>query len=153
MTEEQAKQAELEQEQAKEEPEGFLFDDYFDTGETTKFEVVHGGRILTFELKRHTSIRERKKAATRATVLHFDPAGKPVIDSFDEVSFTIDTVLNALVSWPFTYKNGKSVPIERWSVEKLDPTIMDAISNFVLGVKQEQIAQLLPFGKVSADHS
>lgn len=152
MTEEQAKQQEQDEQEIKE-PEGFLFDDYFDTGETTRFEVVMGGRIVVLQLKRHTTLKERKKAATNATTMHFDPTGKPIIDAFDEVSFTIDTVLNAIVEWPFTFRGGKPVPITRENVAKLDPTILDSISNFVLGVKQEQIAQLLPFGKGSGGHS
>jgi hypothetical protein len=118
------------------EEQTFLFDDFFvdeaDPG------VVHTvtirGREVPITCSRGISLAD-KEAATQASVKrHVAPNGKIVVDGIDDTALAVELLMRCIKSWPFTYKDGSTVPINRRNIRMLLSDACDALALAIIGV-------------------
>lgn len=133
----------------------FLFNDFFDNDEDpgVEFPVIMGGRTVPFHIKRSMTVRERQKATDQSLKKHFDTTGKLVVDGVDEAVFSIEVVFSGLKSWPFTYPDGRAVPITRETIAKLPASVLDSLVTVLMNLREDQEKALVPFEKPSEDRS
>jgi hypothetical protein len=133
----------------------FLFNDFFSDPKDAGLEITvqHADKDIPFRIKHSLNLKERQKAQDAAIKYSFDSKGKPVVSDMNQAAFTAGITLAALIWWPFTYPDGKPVPINKDTVDALDAAISDQIAAQVLKVGQAQVAALDPFALKSDEAS
>jgi hypothetical protein len=136
-------------EEEDEQPSGdtFLFNNYFSDPKSKGIEIsiLFDGKMIPFRIKSALTLKERQRAQNASMKIKVDAQGKPSISNVDQASYTADLVLAALVWWPFTYDNGKPVPINEQTVHALDGELNNRIANKVLHIEESQQVAIDPF--------
>lgn len=132
--------------------QGFLFDEYF-SGTDIEVKIPFNGKLLPFRIKKSLTLQERQQANDAAIKVNFDTKGKPTIQKNDQAAYTNEILMVGLRFWPFEYRPGKPVPINRETIAKLDGNLSDEIAARILGVVEVEAEQLVPFERVSDEAS
>lgn len=128
-----------------EQQENFFFDDYsVDENAGVPVTIPINGRPVPFTLRRALTIKQRSRATEPAIKIKIVD-GKPEVGKLDMDAFSIGVAIEAIIAWPFTYRDGKPVPVTRETVSKLPAEAVDLIAAYVLGKEKEQEAALVPF--------
>lgn len=133
----------------------FLADDFFvdehDPG--VELIVTLSGRTVPLMVKRGLSFADIAAAKQQATKMRFKPDGTPEVYAFDETIMNVEILFRALKSWPFTQRNGKSLPLTRENIKALRAENIEPIIK-ALGIIVERRGQATdPFGSHSGDPS
>lgn len=132
--------------------QGFLFDEYF-SGSDIEIHIPYKGKLIPFRIKRALTLKERQQANDAAIQVNFDSKGKPNLQKNDQAAYTNEIILVGLKFWPFEYRPGKPVPINRETVAKLDGNLADEIAARILGAVEVDESALDPFVKESDEAS
>lgn len=151
------------------EAEAMLYDDYFsdenDLG--VEVEISHKGKLLPFRLKKSLTLAEKQRASDAAVEIKLDKDGNPTISRMDQSAYTREIILAGVLEWPFKYSEhrniaeelrGRAVPINRYSVSRIDGILGDKIAAAILGQREVQQKAIDPFDQKSdvassrADH-
>lgn len=135
--------------------QAILYDDYFsESGDPgAEVEVEHRGKKLKFRLRKSLTLGEKQDALAASVDITLSKDGTPRIDRMDNAAYTEKIVLAAVKAWPFVYPQdfhdkslaGRSVPINKETVHKLDGSLSEKLSNIVLGQETAQGTALSPF--------
>lgn len=129
--------------------EKFLFSKYSVNDDTV--EVMVKG--VPMKIRQALTSTERQKVQDKLISISVDERGKPQFGSPNTAAYTTEVCLVAIKSWPFVDANDNPVPINRETVEVLEPTIKEEVAARVLGYYEEVNKQVNPFEKKSDDHS
>lgn len=140
--------------------EDVLYDDFFSDPDDEGVEAVieHKGKMLTFRLKKSLTLAEKQRAADASLGFELSPDGTPKITKMDQSAYTQEVVLAGVKSWPFRYSNhrkiaehlrGTPVPINRYSVSRMDGTLAEKVAAVILGQREAQQKALDPFEQKS----
>lgn len=139
------------------EQETFFVDDFFVIDESETVEVEMNGKQVPIIFKKKLGWGDRNAAKAKAIVYHLDPAGKPVVDRIDDTAFAEEILLRSIISWPFTFQNGKKLPVTLDNIRKLSTSCGDALQQVALERIMQRDAAQTPFlttsEKTSEDHS
>lgn len=119
----------------------FLFSQYSADDSTVSVEVMG----IPFRIRRALTIKERAKAQEAAVEITLDREGQPKIGKMDNSAFTVEVCLMALKEWPFEEDDGTPTPINRETVSRLDPSILDKLAANALGYYNEVNREADPF--------
>lgn len=113
----------------------FLFDEFFETDEQKTFPLPLkiAGRTVTIQVKKGLSNADRNAAEMAAIRTEKLPNGGVKMVGVDESKLTNALVASAIVSWPFTTRDGSPVPINSETVARLKggaETILLAVNKF-----------------------
>ncbi len=127
--------------------EAFLFNNYFSDPKSKGIEItiLFDGKMIPFRIKSSLTLRERQRAQNASMKIKVDSQGKPSIGNIDQAGYTAGLVLSALIWWPFTYDNGKPVPINEQTVNALDGELNNRIANKLLHIEESQQVAIDPF--------
>lgn len=137
--------------------EEFLFDDFFVDGNDPGVEhVMHlKGRDVPLRIKRSVSLGDREAAKSAATKTRINPqTGALSVEGFDEGALKIELLVRSIKSWPFHYKGGQPVPINRTTVGQLQldaANEVDKLFNLLVGVAEVEKEALEDFEKASGE--
>jgi hypothetical protein len=125
----------------------FLFNDYFSDPDDPGIEVViHAkGKDIPFRIKRSLTLKEKQAASDAAVKIDFDVKGNPKLSKVNQGEYTEKITLAGLKWWPYTYGNGKPVPINAQTVAAHDSVINEQLAALILGVAEVQQQALTPF--------
>src|ERR1700730_5715595 len=105
----------------------FFYDEFFadESDPAIPVEIHSHGKTLTIHLKRTLSLEDTQKTFNKAAKYKLNKqTGQKELDSFDEQEAIIHTITSSIKSWPFTYRNGKPVPITTTTVRQLDTLVI-----------------------------
>lgn len=130
----------------------FLWEEYADdnTDRGVSVDIMWHGEVLPFRIKRVLTIDERQIAQQAGIEIGVDEQGRPKLLRQDQAAYTKAVVRLGLKAWPFEYEEGKHVPINEKTVEKLDAGLLDEIAARILGITQVRRSDADPFGSPSA---
>jgi hypothetical protein len=125
----------------------FNFDDFFvspdDLGSEATLTI--NGRDVPIRLKRNLTLQDIEECKATAIQTRINAQGQPELVSVDEREFGMQILLRVLKSWPFTYSDGSSVPINRQTIESMMVTGAEALMQLVLTIIQgRDIAPFVP---------
>lgn len=131
--------------------EEVLYDDYFtDENDPGVVAVVeHLGKKLKFRVKKSLTLSEKQLASSAAVSFSLDKDGNPTITKMDQAAYTSQVVLAGVKSWPFKYRSGEPVPINRLTVSRMDGTLAEKVAAVILGQREAQQKALDPFAPKS----
>jgi hypothetical protein len=105
--------------------EHFYFDDFFiadDDGVVHELRIK--GRLVPIKFKRSFTLDDIQAAQSASIKTKLNPATKSMdLVDVDHAKFLRELVPRAIVSWPFTTREGKKVPINKTTCGQL---ILDA---------------------------
>ncbi|GCE45184.1 hypothetical protein EI42_03158 [Thermosporothrix hazakensis] len=114
--------------------ETFYYDDFFvpedDPGEKVYIEM--DGRQVPFWIKRKLSMGDREAAKRASVKKRFKSNGQVEISDIDEGEFALELVVRCVKKWPFKYRDGRPVPINRNTVREMVGDAADALSLLIL---------------------
>ena len=133
--------------------ETLLYDDFFSdpADEGVPVEVWHRGKRLEFKLRKSITLKERQLATDASIKISLDESGKPKLEKVDQSAFTTEVLSHALKSWPFKYRDGREVPINRHTVAALDSSLADKLVAQVVRQDSAQEEALDPFVQPSEE--
>lgn len=128
--------------------ETFLYDEFFATDTSVTIYPVIRGRTVPMQVRTVLSLDQRQQAAQQAQTRALDPkTGQLTVTGVDETRATVALLEASIVSWPFTYADGRAVPVDDTTIRKFLGSGVDTILNGILRVQQG--GDLGPFGKPS----
>lgn len=116
----------------------FLFDDFFvdDADEGVVHEVTIRGRKVPITCKRDVTLADKEAAEQAAVRRHLDPTGRVVVDGIDSGVLAVELLVRCVKKWPFTFKDGKSVPITRENIRRMIADGAEALAQSIVEVVQ-----------------
>ena len=92
----------------------FLFDDFFvpEDAPGEEIEVEIKGRMVPMRFSTQISVKDAEEAKMRCVRRKLDPkTGQVKIVGVDESRLTGEVLAKCIKRWPFTYRDGRPVPI------------------------------------------
>jgi hypothetical protein len=116
----------------------FLFDDFFvdDADAGVVHNVVIRGRVVPITTKRDVTLADKEAAEQAAVKRHLDPTGRVVVDGIDGGALAVEVLVRCIKSWPFTFKDGKPVPITRDNIRRMVADAAEALAQSIVSVTQ-----------------
>jgi hypothetical protein len=104
-----------------EEQAPFFFDDFFVEADDPGVEVTvqMRGRNIPLRIARGLTLRDMAESESAAITSHIDAQGRQVIDSLDSTKAAVELLFRAIKSWPFTFRDGRPVPVTREHIEQM----------------------------------
>lgn len=129
----------------------FLFDDFFVGADDPGVEdvVVLNGQPVPMRFKRALTLRDREESKAKAVTTAVGADGSLNVTGVDEGVFTVEVLMHAIKSWPFTYQDGSPVPVTRENIHSMMASGADALQQKVLELASPKREALAPFVKPS----
>lgn len=113
----------------------FLFDDFFvdEADEGVVHEVLIRGRKVPITCKRDITLEDKEAAEQAAVKRHLDPTGRVVVDGIDGGVLAVEILVRCVKKWPFTFKDGRPVPITRENIRRMVASAAEALATSIVG--------------------
>lgn len=134
------------------EQQQFFFDEFFadesDAGVVVP--VTIRGKQVPITFKRGLTVEDKSRAQQAAVQKRLTADGRLVYDGVDESKAVELMLLAAIKDWPFTYRDGRKVPV---SVENIRNLLggADEMADIIQKLDAEGAEALVPFVSPSAE--
>ena len=97
--------------------------------EAVKYDFTVGDEEYFVVVKKQLTVGEEKRI--RRIFIRYSLEGKPIPKGQDMEEADVELILVAVVDWNFTDDKGQKLPIDKDTVEKLDPRLYETIKGIL----------------------
>ena len=128
----------------------FLFDDFFvgDDNPGIEISIKVRGRDIPLHIRPLTT-SDQIAVQAAAVSKRYTPEGGVVIDRIDEAKANSLLIAKSIVSWPFVFKDGSSVPVTPENCSKLLGDAGVQITQALGALNEKKASIITPFGSSS----